>query len=147
MTGFEAIAHHNGWVMAALGAVIVFCGLAVLSFVISLLPKVFALFEKGAEEPAVKIVSDASTRAAATPPVPSPDAMCSDSETLAKSIEPLASALAPPFQLADLYRRCRELDLPHPHLTLSCLQREGYLVFQGEGSFIWKSDPANAQKG
>jgi hypothetical protein len=146
LTGFEAIAHYNGWVMAALGAAIVFAGLAVLVFVISLLPKVFALFEKGTDKRTVTIVSEASAPAEPLPAPPA-TASCSDPETLAKLIEPLVVELTPPFQLADLYSRCREHDLPHPHLTLACLQRQGYLVFQGEGSFTWKPDHANAQKG
>ncbi|MGD8366395.1 MAG: OadG family protein [Desulfobacterales bacterium] len=146
MTGFEAIAQHNGWVMAALGATIVFCGLAVLSFVISLLPKVFALFEKEAKPAAVKIATEEPAPTAQIE-VPSSDALCSDPKRLAKLVEPLVAGLTPPFQLADLYSRCREKDLPHPHLTLSCLQRQGYLVFQGGGAFIWKPDQANAQEG
>ena len=145
LTGFEAIAHHNGWVMAAFGAAIVFCGLAVLAFVISLLPKVFALFEKGTAEPAVKIAPETS-KPEASPPPPT-EALRNDLESLAKLVEPLAAELTAPFQLADLYNRCRERDLPHPHLTLSSLQQKGYLVFQGEGAFTWKSEPSKAQEG
>ncbi|UCH23428.1 MAG: OadG family protein [Deltaproteobacteria bacterium] len=45
MYGFENIATHNGWAMAAAGAVIVLCGLAVLSFVISQLHKLLNFLE------------------------------------------------------------------------------------------------------
>ncbi len=144
MTGFEAISHHNGWVMAALGAVIVFIGLAVLAFVISLLPKIFALFEKEDAEGGEEFVPE---KALPPEPPPAPGAFCTDPKALAKMIEPFATTLAQPFQLADLYRLCRENDLPHPHLSLSCLQRQGYLVFQGEGAFTWKSETVNTQEG
>ena len=45
MYGIEAINHHNGWAMAAAGALIVMFGLSVLSFVISQLHKVVAIIE------------------------------------------------------------------------------------------------------
>ncbi len=147
MTGFEAISHHNGWMMAALGITIVFTGLAVLSFVISQLPKLFALFEKksaGAgsvsEPEGVSPTSEKTMEIA--PPIES-----TDPAAIAKQIEPLVSTLAEPFQLSDLYRLCRENDLPHPHLSLSWLQREGFLHPQGEGAFTWKPEGATAQEG
>ena len=142
MTGFEAISHHNGWVMAAFGAMIVFSGLAVLSFVISQLPRVFALFEKRSEKPAVEVITEKTP-----PPEAASEAESRDPQHLAAVIGPLVESLEQPFQLADLYRLCRDNDLPHPHLSLSILQRQGFLVFQGEGSFTWKSVSANAQEG
>ena len=46
MYGLEAIHQANGWAMAAAGACIVLSGLAVLSFLISMLPRLTRLFEK-----------------------------------------------------------------------------------------------------
>jgi len=147
LTGFEAIAHYNGWMMAALGATIVFIGLAVLSFVISQLPKLFSFFEKkGPGEssiPEVEKVEAAPEKTVASPP----PLESTDPKEIAKQLEPLVSTLEEPFQLSDLYRLCRENDLPHPHLSLSCLQREGFLQPQGEGAFIWKPESATAQEG
>lgn len=147
MTGLEAIAHHNGWMMAVLGAGIVFCGLAVLSFVISQLPKLFSLFEgKSTEAPA----APAPEKAQAAPEVTvdtSVSFASSDPKAIARQIEPIVSTLQEPFQLSDLYRLCREHDLPHPHLSLSCLQRMGFLQPQGDGAFIWKPEGATAQEG
>jgi Na+-transporting methylmalonyl-CoA/oxaloacetate decarboxylase gamma subunit len=147
LTGFEAIAHHNGWMMAALGATIVFSGLAVLTFVISQLPRLFNLFEKKSDEapsvPAPQKDQEApEKKIEATPPLAS-----TDPADIAKQIEPLVSMLQEPFQLSDLYRLCREYDLPHPHLSLSCLQRKGFLQSQGEGAFTWKPEGATAQEG
>ena len=147
MTGFEAIAHHNGWMMAALGAVIVFIGLAVLSFVISQLPKIFSFFEKkGAGESSAPVVEKEKAAPEKTA-VPAPALESTDPKEIAKQIEPLVSTLQAPFQLSDLYRLCRENDLPHPHLSLSCLQREGFLQPQGDGAFTWKSIGPTAQEG
>ena len=146
MTGFEAIAHHNGWVMAAFGAIIVFSGLAVLSFVISQLSKLFSLFEGKPKASAVEIITEKSTPAE-PPPKPAAEAPFDDPNTLVQTVGALAAELDQPFQLAELYRRCREKDVPHPHLSLSSLQRQGYLVFQGEGAFTWKSEHASTKEG
>lgn len=44
--GLEAIATHNGWAMAATGALIVFFGLVLLSTTISQLYRIIDLFDK-----------------------------------------------------------------------------------------------------
>jgi len=146
LTGFEAIAHHNGWVMAAFGAIIVFSGLAVLSFVISQLSKLFSLFEGKPKASAVEIITEKSTPAE-PPAKAAAEAPFDDTNTLVQTVGALAAELDQPFQLAELYRRCREKDVPHPHLSLSSLQRQGYLVFQGEGAFTWKSEHASTKEG
>ena len=46
MYGFENITANNGWAMAVIGATIVFAGLVVLSFAISQIHKVLALWDK-----------------------------------------------------------------------------------------------------
>lgn len=147
MTGFEAISHHNGWVMAVSGALIVFSGLAVLSFLVSLLPKLFHLFEKKrAGAPSVSVTGGGSPSSEMTMEAAAPLER-TDPARIAKQIEPLVSTLAEPFQLSDLYRLCRENDIPHPHLSLSWLQREGFLHPQGEGAFTWKPGGATAEEG
>jgi hypothetical protein len=146
VTGLEAIAHHNGWMMALFGAAIVFSGLAVLSFVISQLPKLFGLFEAGpTESPPDR--TEASTKTAVKAAEPAPAGFSTDPSAIAAQIEPLISMLNEPFQLSDLYRLCREHDLPHPHLSLSCLRQKGILRPEGEGAFTWKSADTTAQEG
>ena len=46
MFGLKAVSAHNGWAMAAAGAIIVMCGLSVLAFIISQLHKIVGLFEE-----------------------------------------------------------------------------------------------------
>jgi len=144
LTGFEAIAHHNGWMMALFGAAIVFSGLAVLSFVISQMPRLFQLLEpKSADAPPPIEPEAAKEPARDAAPPPSTD----DANAIALQIEPLVSTLNEPFQLSDLYRLCREQDLPHPHLSLSYLRRQGILQPQGEGAFTWNLKGATEQEG
>jgi hypothetical protein len=140
LTGFEAIAHHNGWVMAALGATIVFCGLAVLATVISQLPRIFSLLEK---KPPVRTEAQPAAQPAPAPEkIETAKEVAPGAEGMAEAYQPLIEELMDPFQLADLYQLARAHDLPHPHLSLSALQRAGVLVPQGEGAFTWRPQTA-----
>jgi hypothetical protein len=51
MYGLAAIQQANGWAMAGAGACIVLFGLAVLSFLISMIPRLTGLLEKKATPP------------------------------------------------------------------------------------------------
>jgi hypothetical protein len=35
------------------------------------------------------------------------------------------------------------MDLPHPHLSIKCLQEADILVAQGDGTFTWNKQKAN----
>lgn len=140
MTGFEAISHYNGWVMAALGATIVFSGLAVLSMAVSLLPRLIRLLERD------KTPSEAPT-AEIEPPAAEPEVAfkvplsCpADIQDVARLYEPIIHELGEPFQLADLYKLTQIHDLPHPHLTISCLRQAEFLLSQGEGMFVFNKE-------
>ena len=139
MTGFAAVAHYNGWMIAALGAGIVFAGLAVLSLFISQLPNFLIIFEKQAAAKRAAAAAAASGQTKATIEKP-------DKKDIAALIRPLAAKLGEPFQLAELYRLCRENDIPHPHLSLSRLQYRGLLHPEGGGAFTWKSEAAVTQE-
>lgn len=145
MTGFEAVAHYNGWMMALLGAVIVFIGLAVLSMIISQLPKIFALFER--DKSAAPAAAAPSEPALTAPVPPAPPMASSEPEAMALQVAPLAATLEAPFQLSELYRLCRENDIPHPHLSLSRLQQRGILHPEGDGAFTWRADGETPQEG
>ena len=140
MTGLAAIAHYNGWMIAALGPRIVFTGLAVLSTFISQLPRIFGIVEKIAAPKPPAVVAPQPPRDKATAEEPA-------TEDTTLQIKFLAARLQEPFQLAELYRLCREKDIPHPHLSLSLLQQRGVLHSEGGGAFIWKSEAAGTQEG
>jgi len=135
--GFENITNNNGWAMAAVGASIVFSGLVVLSFVISQIHKILALWEER-EKFIARFKKAPPTRAAekieapvyAQRPFPSADA-------LAEDYEPLAGQLIKPFTLSQLFEAAKQKDLPHPHLSIQRLQEAGILVAEGDGTFTW----------
>lgn len=131
MIGFEAISSNNGWAMAATGATIVLCGLAILAFAISLLPKILLLFEKKTAKE-ISLSDDRTTSEG-------PDLANADITTLIKRYAPLIEELGPLFQLSELYALSKKKGLPHAHLTIKRLREEGILISDGKGQFIWKT--------
>ena len=138
MYGFENISANNGWAIAVLGAGIVFCGLAVLSLVISQIHRILRLFErkKTAQEAAAE--SGPAQRAAQAP------RRLPNARELASIYRPLAEGLDSPFQLAELYETAAKMDLPHSHLSISRLREAGILVPKGEGDFVWDQEKADS---
>jgi hypothetical protein len=133
--GFDNISANNGWAMAVVGATIVFLGLVALSLAISQIHKLLhvwetrAIFFKQRKKPEPTVTEPA-------PPEHIPHMPAA--EELALIYRPLAEQLEEPFQLDRLYERAREIDLPHPHLSIKSLRDGGILLPQGAGAFIWK---------
>jgi hypothetical protein len=128
MFGLKAVSAHNGWAMAAAGAIIVMCGLSVLAFVISQLHKVVGLFEERKKGPLP------------VEPPPADIDILSDLTAAALRYQPLTDELGDSFPLAELYRIFETEDLPHPHLTITALREAEYLLPAGEGLFCWKKN-------
>ncbi len=132
MYGLAAIQQANGWAMAGAGACIVLTGLAVLSFLISMLPRLSALFEpKATAEP----VSVEEKPAATIVPERLPD----DIEAAATLYIALTEELGDTFSLVELHAKTKVLGLPHPHLSINRFREAGFLISAGEGLFSWKS--------
>jgi len=137
MFGIENITSNNGWAMAVVGATTVFLGLAVLSFVISQIHKILELWEnrnqkqaQPAQPPKKKEPAFREQR------LPTAQELCS-------IYRPLVEQLKEPFQLIQLFEKTKEMDLPHAHLSIKCLQETDILVAQGDGTFIWNKLKAN----
>jgi Na+-transporting methylmalonyl-CoA/oxaloacetate decarboxylase gamma subunit len=133
LTGIEAISHHNGWAQAFVGATIVFSGLVILSFTISMISKILArLEERPIEE---------------EPPAPSPEPTVSaiaigdhcpaNIGQVASIYQKLTEDLEEPFPLTRLYERALKEEFPHPHLSITCMRQAGRLTPKGEGLFSW----------
>jgi len=140
--GFENINAAHGWSMAVLGATIVFCGLAALSFLISQIYKLLEFWEKR------KAVPDRT--GAAARPVKSPQKRATEAARLPELKElvsiyrPLVVQLEEPFQLALLYEASAKMDLPHTHLSINRLREGEILLALGDGAFSWNSQKADA---
>jgi hypothetical protein len=115
--------------MAAVGALIVFSGLVVLSIVISQLHKFVPLLEKVGEK---KVESTGMASTTSTPPTRPPD--IKEQATL---FQPILVSLGPSFLLSELYSKAQEHNIPHPHLSISAFRDAGVLVPLGDGIFSW----------
>jgi hypothetical protein len=139
MYGLEAIREAGGWQMAALGVIIVFTSLIVLSLVISQLHVVLEFWDKrgvrgpdGPPPPATQTSPPVQTL------LPHPAISPDDVDGLAAVWSPLVEQLDDPFTLAELYRGAEQNNFPHPHLTVNRLRQAGILVPIGDGRFSWK---------
>jgi hypothetical protein len=138
MYGFENIAAHNGWAMAAAGALIVLSGLAVLSFVISQLHK-FVDFLETRKTDRQHIGEGLKTiTAEGKPEFVIPDRFPEGIGETAKLYRSLVEQLGTTFALSELYAIANEHGLPHPHLTIKRLRESGFLIPMGGGNFSWK---------
>ncbi len=139
MYGLENINANNGWAIAVLGASIVFCGLAVLSLVISQIHRILKFFE-GRKKPQAAPQSPPKKAPKTGPSVkrlPEP-------RELVSIYRPLVEGLEEPFQLTQLYEHAAKMDLPHTHISISRLREAGVLASQGEGAFVWDKELADS---
>ena len=121
--------------MAITGALIVMCGLAVLSFLISQLHKIIALFEKKHSKPVLEEKEEKKD--------PADKAglfILDDLAATARIYQGISSQLGPKFNLIELYQLLNKEALPHPHITIRSLRDAGYLAPAGEGLFCWKTE-------
>ena len=136
MYGIQAINAQNGWAMALAGAIIVMCGLSVLSFIISQLHKIVALMENR------KAVGDAAGGSDPQPERGPEEEFDHDLSNLSRNFSKyrtVTAKLGDAFAFQDLFALFRDYDFPHPHLTIRSLKEEGFLVPAGQGLYSWKN--------
>lgn len=121
MYGFENIAPHNGWAMAAAGALIVLCGLAVLSFVISQLHKFLNFLENRKRKHRQKRDGYKFGKTQRIPEFLISPRFFEDILEPANLYKQLVEQLGPAFPLSELYVIFNKHGLPHPHLTIKSL--------------------------
>ncbi len=142
MQGIEAINANNGWMMAALGAGIVFSGLVVLSLAISQIHKILKLLE--ADTPTVAEPPKAAETKETVDNIALPDYCPDDILEAARLYQPMLTELGDSFTLPNLYALSRKIGIPHPHITIKSMREAGILINQGEGLFSWNL-PSAAQ--
>ncbi len=140
MQGIEAINACNGWMMAALGAAIVFSGLVVLSLAISQIHKILKLFEN--DTASVAAPPKAASTRETVDNIALPDYCPTNIMDAVRLYQPLLAELGDSFALPDLYALSRKKGMPHPHITIKTMREAGMLVNQGEGLFSWNISSA-----
>lgn len=132
MYGLTAITQANGWAMAGTGACIVLSGLAVLSFLISMIPRLTGLFEEKPQKQ--KEAAEPTLSPAVTVPAKLPD----DIEAAVAIYIEMTADLGDTFSLVDLHCKSKEVGLPHPHISINRFRDAGVLISAGDGLFSWK---------
>ncbi len=136
--GIENIAAANGWAMAAVGATIVFLGLVVLSFAISQIHKILALWEdRDTYLARFKKQAKPDDEQKAEEPVYKEHHM-PEVDELVSTYEPLVEQLGESFELTQLFEIAKKNDVPHPHLSINRLREFKILISQEDGTFTWK---------
>jgi hypothetical protein len=135
--GLEAINAANGWAMAYTGAIIVFLGLVVLSFVVSQLNRVLSFwenliskFKRNHKEKQTDELQDEDISVV-------PHRVPSDIKEAARYYSHLIEDLDQPFELTRLYEISQQKGFPHPHITISNFRQANMLVPAGDGLFTW----------
>jgi hypothetical protein len=153
--GLEAINEANGWNMAALGILVVFSSLIILSIIIAQVHKLLDIWDnRKALIPTSEPERAGLQKAAAGKPETEKNknvickellvahaAFCPENTHEIVDIwKPLIQKLEDPFHLADLYKIAAENDLPHPHLTINRLRREQILIPTENQKFTFNYD-------
>jgi hypothetical protein len=139
--GFEAISMHNGWAMAGVGGTIVFTGLVILATVISQLHRLLEFFENLFDRSKGKKATAAVAPIPDSPVQKKPElakGFLDDLDAVVKRYKLAPEPLGETFSLVELHRLAGEIDDPHPHLTISHLRQECFLIPQGDGLFSWR---------
>lgn len=133
MYGLAAIQQANGWAMAGAGAGIVLIGLAGLSFLISMIPRLTGFFEEKAHPPLEPAAKESRSKTII------PEKMPEDIMAAATIYVSLTEELGRSFTLIDLHKKSKELGIPHPHLSINRFRDAGILISSGEGRFTWQA--------
>jgi Na+-transporting methylmalonyl-CoA/oxaloacetate decarboxylase gamma subunit len=133
MIGLVAIQQANGWVIAGIGVCIVLTGLSVLAFLVTLLPRLCGEREKKATPR-----EDPPAEKEAPKVVLAPERVPEDLAAASMVYKDWTQDLGETFSLVDLHRKCNEIKLPHPHLSISRFREAGFLVSCGDGRFSWR---------
>ena len=128
--------------MAYTGAIIVFSGLVVLSFVVSQLNRILGFWESlikyfkpTQQSKQTDEIKDEDTFVV-------PHCVPSDINKAAQYYSPVIKELDQPFELTSLYAISQQKGFPHPHITISCFRQANILVPEGDGLFRW-NQPQN----
>ena len=149
MTGIDAIIHHNGFAMSAVGITIVFSALVTLSLIISQLHKLLTLWDD--RRAYGKKLRDFFS--IAKPPVSRPPrADAQDSEIQyfddihesSRQFQILIEAMGEPFALPALIRIAESFGINHAYSTVSHLIVNNLIVPDGNGFFVWNQDAYNS---
>ena len=134
MFDFSAIGLNNGWAMAGVGAIIVFSGLVVLSFAISLLHKLLELWDKRSQFKSIFNITDSNTRESDKAEKAAVLSYLNINEA-AQNYRALTSLIEEPFLLTDLYSLTKHRILFTPLPRFQVVLRDFSMVLDKQVTF------------
>ncbi len=142
MYGLEAINANNGWAISVVGVTIVFSGLVMLSFVISQLHKVLALWEDPSK---IKALFKAKQKKASPKELPEKQiadlAVFTESQKeVAKQFALLVRTMENHFSLPRLLHLAQISGLKDPCSNLNNFLKTKIIIPDGSGFFTWDKD-------
>lgn len=145
MTGFEAILHHNGLAMAAVGITIVFTALVALSLIISQLHKLLLIWDdRGTYFEKVRYMFSSAKPIEAGSPQVDKEILgihyFDDIRESSRQFRILIQAMGEPFSLPELIRIAQSFGIEHAHSTVSHLIVNNFIVPDGNGFYRWNQD-------
>lgn len=144
MTGLEAIAHHHGFSMAAVGITIVFTALVTLSIIISQLHRLLMLWDNrktwGSK---VRELLRGAVKTSEEKPIPPLERDLHDINEEARQFNILIRAMGEPFSLPELIRMAQTCGLSHPHATAAHLIESNLITPDKKGFFLWNQEAYN----
>jgi hypothetical protein len=132
--GLEAIAAHNGWAMALIGALIVFTGLILLSLAVSQIHNVLQFWDKRGLSLRPK---KSGGQEGETGAEPSKIALSPEAKIAAKQVKLLIERIGEPFTLPKLLELSQKAGLARSHGKVDELVDAGLIVPDGKGAFSW----------
>ena len=139
MTGFNAIAAHNGWAIAALGVGIVFVGLTLLSLMISQLHRILTIWDdRGRYLSRLRRSEQMGKKESEIACIVIPPGVKESVRKYHMLVRRIGEPIALP-QLLDYAERC---GLDRPHSTLNDLIRSGVLIPDQAGFYLWSRNIA-----
>ncbi len=138
MYGFDAISANNGWSIAAVGIIIVFSGLVVLSFIISQLYKVLDFIENPKRFEFLSPKKSVAKKKKHTLL-----SLTKNQKESAKQFNLIIKTMEEHFALPKLLRIAEVSGLGEPYNNLNNLLDAGIVEPDTEGYFIWNKDRFN----
>lgn len=129
MFSIEAISINNGWAMSALGILIVFSGLLLLSLTVAQLHKILKLWDK--KNYYFQQIKKRLQRKDAKLTLPK------DIQNIAMQFELLIQRIGEPFPLSKLLNIAEKCGLPQPQSAINDLMTAQIIVSDGKGYFLY----------
>ncbi len=137
MPGLDAIAQHNGWAMALIGALIVFLGLVVLSFAVSRIHMLLAFWENRSAH--VDRLKNGLGSNGATGIVSESDRMLPGRQSAVRQLKLIVDRIGEPFSLPKLLDLAEKAGMARARTVADDALGARIIIPDGSGNYIWQN--------